>query len=1098
MLEFRILGPFDVLDGDRTIELGGARQRAVLAILLLHRGETVSVDRIVDLMWGEAPPATAVKTVQVYVSHLRSALGKDVVASSSSGYALADDPERIDAVRFERLVDEGRAALAEDDPARAAERLQWALALWRGPVLGDLAYEQFAQDAVARLEEQRLAAVEERIEADLRLGRHVELVAELEGLVSKHPLRERLRAQHMLALYRSGRQVDALESFRDARGSLIEELGLEPGNELREREQAILAQDPALDLPRGRRPRPPPAHRRRAPAFIGAGAALACAAIVAVAMALSGSGSSVPVFPDSVAVIDPDSNLVVADVPVGVRPEAVAADKRSVWVANAADASVSQIDIGKQRVAATIAPNVGVEALAVGDGSAWIADANRGQVVRLAADIGTVANSVRFPTTSLGLRAPSAAALGMDALWVASASSAAVYRIDTASRRLSAKIDVGNEPAGVAVADGAVWVTDDIENNVRRLMPVGAGAVTDTIPLGNGSGPIAAGEAAIWVVNSRDDTVSRIDPTTRSVEALIKVGRLPTGIAVGAGAVWVANSLSGTVSRIDPATNLVRTTIDVGGTPNSVAVAGGRVWVSIQEALPPRAPAGGPSTARVLVEDDPGTTDPGGLNDTHLLHATCARLMTYASRSGSGAAELVPELAAAPPSVSADSRSYTFRIRAGHRFSPPSGEPVTAAAFQRAIERLTRSTNDPVPPGYVADIVGATAYFRGRAHTVAGVSARGRRLTIRLTHPSPHLPARMATFAFCAVPPNTPQRPRGLDRVATAGPYYVAAVAPRKRLVLRRNPGYPGPRPQRLEEIEVTIGVPLARAVKQVEAGRADYVGRVPQAAQARLIRLYGPGSRAAAAGRQRYFAEREPIVSGYAFNTHRRLFATADMRRAVNYALDRRALARHQIPASLAGLPTDQLTPPGWPGFRDATIYPLGGPDLATARRLAGGGRRRGVLYTCNAAQCLASAEIVRANLAAIGIDLEIRVFTFREMFRRIENPREPFDLSHWGWIGDIPDAFGFVDDMFQYVPASTGFLDRTPLGQRMRAASRLAGAARVEAYAALDRDITAQAAPFAITVSGVSTDFFSARMGCQVEHPIYGIDLASLCVRK
>ncbi len=748
MLELRILGPFDVLDGDRTIELGGARQRAVLAILVLHRGEAVSVDRIVDLMWGESPPPTAVKTVQVYVSHLRGALGKDVVASSSSGYALAVDPECIDAVRFERLVDEGRAALDDDDPARAAERLQSALALWRGPVLGDLAYERFAQDEVARLEEQRLAAVEERIEADLRLGRHVELVAELEGLVRKHPLRERLRAQHMLALYRSGRQADALESFRDARSSLIEELGLEPGKELRELEQAILAQDPALDLPRGRRSRPPPAGRRRSVAIIGAGAVLACAAIAAVAMALSGSDSSVPVFPDSVAVIDPETSLVVADVPVGVRPEAVAADKRWVWVANAADASVSQIDIGTRRVAATITPNVGVEALAVGAGSAWISDASRGRVVRLAADIGTVADSVRFPT-SFGARAPSAAALGMDALWIASPNSAAVYRIDTASSRLKARIDVGNKPAGVAVADGAVWVTDDIENNIRRLTPVGAGTVTDTIPLGNGSGPVAAGEGAIWVVNSRDDTVSRIDPTTRAVEALIRVGRLPSGIAVGAGAVWVANSLAGTVSRIDPATNRVTTTIDVGGAPHSVAVADGRVWVSIQQAPPPRAPAGGPSVARVVMEDDPGTTGSSGLGEPHLLHATCARLMTMASRSGSAAAELVPELAVAPPAVSADGRVYRFQIRPGYRFSPPSGEPVTAVAFQRAIERVARAPLDAYP---IEDVRGVTAYRARRAGTIAGVSARGDRLTIRLTQPSPTLPARMATFGLCAVP----------------------------------------------------------------------------------------------------------------------------------------------------------------------------------------------------------------------------------------------------------------------------------------------------------------------------------------------------------
>src|SRR3954471_3821922 len=336
MLEFRILGPLEAIDDDRRIELGGARQRAVLAILLLHRGETVSVDRIVDLMWGERPPATAVKTVQVYVSHLRRALVEPVVVSSRGGYALVVDAERVDALRFEQLVEEGRAALGDGDPARAAALLRSALAVWRGPALGDLAYERFAQDAAGRLEESRLAAVEERVEADLQLGRHAELVAELEGLVREHRLREGLRAQHMLALYRSGRQADALESFRDARRSLVDELGLEPGKELRELEEGILAQDPGLDPPRAPdRPRPPPG-RRRGLALVGAGAALAAAAVVA-AVALSASSDSVAVLPDSVAVIDPESGLVVGDVPVGARPEAVAADERSIWVANVAD-----------------------------------------------------------------------------------------------------------------------------------------------------------------------------------------------------------------------------------------------------------------------------------------------------------------------------------------------------------------------------------------------------------------------------------------------------------------------------------------------------------------------------------------------------------------------------------------------------------------------------------------------------------------------------------------------------------------------------------------------------------------------------------------
>jgi peptide/nickel transport system substrate-binding protein len=318
-------------------------------------------------------------------------------------------------------------------------------------------------------------------------------------------------------------------------------------------------------------------------------------------------------------------------------------------------------------------------------------------------------------------------------------------------------------------------------------------------------------------------------------------------------------------------------------------------------------------------------------------------------------------------------------------------------------------------------------------------------------------------------------------------------VTPGKRILLRRNPGYPGPGPGRPEAIDVTIGTTPGRAVAAVEAGRADYVPRVSRRAQPRLIARYGPGSPAAEAGRQQYFSGPSPVVQGFVFNPRRPLFARAEMRRAVNYAIDRRALAQVPIPEALAARPTDQQIPPGFPGYRDAAIYPLGGPNLAAARHLAGGGHHRGVLYTCNAPECMEQAQIVRQNLAAIGIDLEIRVFTYGSMFARMEHRDEPYDLSETGWIGEAPDPSQFIDDVFA-LARSTASLNRTP---QVRAAGRLTGAPRLAAYAALDREIAAHDAPLAMATSGTRTDFFSARIGCQTEHPIYGIDLAALCVR-
>ncbi len=245
-VEFRILGPLDVRDGDASVPLPGAGLRALLILLLLHANEVVSADQLLDDLWAEGPPPSGTAALQVRVSHLRKTLGPagKAVVTRPPGYAIDVGRGELDVHRFEDLVAQADTV----EPEQAASLLRDALALWRGAPLADVAYEGFAQPAIARLEELRLAALERRIEADLALGRHAELVGELEGLVAAHPLRERMRAQHMLALYRSGRQADALGSFQDARSTLVDELGIEPGPVLRQLELAILRQDPALDL----------------------------------------------------------------------------------------------------------------------------------------------------------------------------------------------------------------------------------------------------------------------------------------------------------------------------------------------------------------------------------------------------------------------------------------------------------------------------------------------------------------------------------------------------------------------------------------------------------------------------------------------------------------------------------------------------------------------------------------------------------------------------------------------------------------------------------------------------------------------------------
>jgi DNA-binding SARP family transcriptional activator len=255
-MDYRILGPFEAFDGERELSLGGARQRAVLALLLLRANEALTRDVIVDELWGEHPPQTVGKVLQNCISALRKELpaGADKLRTVGSAYVLQLAPEELDRDRFERGLAEGRAALAAGELEDAVERLTAALGLWRGAPLSDFTYERFAQDEIARLEELHIAAVEDRIEAELALGRHSEVIPEVEALVGRQPLRERLRGQLMLALYRSGRQAEALAAYRDARRTLLGELGIEPSRALQRLEQGILAQDPALDLAGGRRP----------------------------------------------------------------------------------------------------------------------------------------------------------------------------------------------------------------------------------------------------------------------------------------------------------------------------------------------------------------------------------------------------------------------------------------------------------------------------------------------------------------------------------------------------------------------------------------------------------------------------------------------------------------------------------------------------------------------------------------------------------------------------------------------------------------------------------------------------------------------------
>src|SRR5262245_57486531 len=244
-MDFRILGRLEVSDGERQLSLGGSKRRVALALLLVNANEVVGTDRFVDGLWGSEAPGNAIAALHNHISRLRNELGHDRLGNEGWGYVLRLDPETIDYHRFERLAADARKL----SPPERSRQLAEALAMWRGPPLADLAFEDGLALDLARLEERRLSVVEDRIDADLEAGRAGELVGELEALIEENPFREHLRAQLILAPYRSGRQAEALSAYRDTRGRLADELGIEPSARLRELERAILSQDPALDKP---------------------------------------------------------------------------------------------------------------------------------------------------------------------------------------------------------------------------------------------------------------------------------------------------------------------------------------------------------------------------------------------------------------------------------------------------------------------------------------------------------------------------------------------------------------------------------------------------------------------------------------------------------------------------------------------------------------------------------------------------------------------------------------------------------------------------------------------------------------------------------
>ena len=538
-MKFRILGPLEVSEEGRILRLGGSKQRGLLASLLLHPNEIVSRDRLIDELWGASPPDTAPTALQVHVSQLRKALRRDLILTQPPGYLIRVSDGELDLHRFERLV----AAAGAEEPAQAAQLLREALALWHGAPLADLG-DSFAPAERARLEEQRLAALEQRIQADLTLGRDAELVPELESLVREQPLRERLRGQLMLALYRCGRQADALEVYRSGRRLLDEELGLKPDDQLQRLERAILNHDHSLESPVVSGVERPSGAPRQA-----------------------SSRADAPVPPDAVAVIDPQRARVVGHVLVGRRPVALGIGHGSVWVANADDGTVSRIHLDDREVMRTIGIGAPAIDLAVTTDAVWVANGSDGTVSRIDPSADAVVETIDLRGSSELVWNPTYAVdADDDSVWVA-AGPHFVLRIDPRTNEPSATIDVGHVPVGVALGKEALWA---VTTGARALrIEPHANIPTTEVPIGY---PVAVmvEKEGVWVSDSRGQ-VWRINPDTGTVTQTTSVGGRLVGMCGTDGAVFAANNADGTVVQIDAQDGRMVGVIPVGHAPTDVA-----------------------------------------------------------------------------------------------------------------------------------------------------------------------------------------------------------------------------------------------------------------------------------------------------------------------------------------------------------------------------------------------------------------------------------------------------------------------------------------------------------------------------------------------
>ena len=648
-MEYRILGPLEVVDEGGPVALGRLKERLVLAVLLLHANEFVSRERLIDELWGAAPPPTAKKAVNVYISQLRKALarrGHDPVTTADGGYCLGVDDDELDVSRLRQLLATARERESAGELEAAAELLREGLGLWRGPTLSGLLLESHGREEIAQLDELRLTALMDRIDCDLALGRHEEVLGELHVLVGEHRLRERLRAQQMLALYRADRQADALEAYQQARHDLIDELGIEPSESLQRLQQAILRHDPALGAPTGTAtmnglgqtataPPPTPAtdsgdgaqrgrFRSRRSQLALAALVIPAAAASAAAILATSPGATPHVVSNSLVRLDPRNGKIVSVTPVGVEPGPIAVTPSAIWTVNLGARTVSRYDLRTH----SVDPKGGFPIRPYGiaadhDGNVWVSS-EASIITRIARGSGgTSAGPLYFSHTKIIRLPPPGAgslALGGGYLWVIVGpltypGDNRVTQVSLSSGQLVRSWQLKGDTVSIAFGDGAGWVgTNNAGVGLLNVIRPGAQR-PEPVRLGNGdlSVPLAisVGEGGVWVLTwgtnggvgaGSPQALLELDPDTLQVVKRIPFyGRALWSVAAGGGSVWLLAGVAGAVDsggggyddsviQLHPRSGRIIRTVPVGSSSSKntnlcgIAATNDSVWVSVGDA----------------------------------------------------------------------------------------------------------------------------------------------------------------------------------------------------------------------------------------------------------------------------------------------------------------------------------------------------------------------------------------------------------------------------------------------------------------------------------------------------------------------------------